>query len=65
MEGSKTLFFSSKFLWYAKKIASKFRENLGARRQKSLQSLSYYKIIAVRSMNIRKLKRSVSRKQYI
>jgi len=45
------------------KIASKFRENLGARRQKILQSLSYYKIVAVRSMGIRNMKRSVSRKQ--
>jgi hypothetical protein len=64
MEVSKTLFFSSKFLCYAKKMASKFRDNLGPRPQKCLQSLSYDKIIAVCSMNIRNLKRSVSRKQY-
>jgi hypothetical protein len=61
----RNLIFLFKIFMLCAKIASKFRDNLGARAQKSLQSPSCDKIIAVCSMNIRKLKRSVSRKQYI
>ena len=41
MEGSKTLFFSSKFQWACKRIPSKFIENLGTHHQKDSPAVDY------------------------
>jgi len=41
MEGSKTLFCSSKFSWSCGRISSKFTDNLGTRLQKCSPALLY------------------------
>jgi hypothetical protein len=50
MEGTKTLFCSSKFPWAQERISSKFTDNLGTRSQKLSPALTLRVLIASRDV---------------
>jgi len=47
MEGAKTLFCSSKFLWAHKRICSKFLDNLATHSQKGLSALPHHDSVLI------------------